>query len=309
MLASLLVADNFPSTWPKIFHFETSRGSKYISDVGDAPFVAPNCQSILRKSRSNKFLKVDEINTKEFLDALKQKMFGRSMDNGRQDPQLVGDFTDTQTSEKIRLAVASNYIVTVSRLHDENALRSAETGFSMVASEYLLGINHYPPTISLLLAIQPKLWAREILSVLTTDLFSYFDNLTTIIRSLDTYPSSRFKLGQLLATFQKGQLLNYLLYEVCEISGISLSMSLARSLVGCQKFVARAGLKYLSATNLKLQLDIWDTDDMVLNASPVHRMVAYNQIVQEFKSRCRTFVKETSNKTERHILAIGNNKQ
>ena len=95
MLASLLVADNFPSTWPKIFHFETSRGSKYISDVGDAPFVAPNCQSILRKSRSNKFLKVDEINTKEFLDALKQKMFDRSMDNGRQDPQLVGDFTDT----------------------------------------------------------------------------------------------------------------------------------------------------------------------------------------------------------------------
>ena len=214
------------------------------------------------------------------------------MVKGRQDPSMSGGRLDTAVMERIRLAVASNYIVTMARIQDDIHRRAEETGYPATASEDMLGLTFDAPSITLIRAIPPEIWAREMMSQAVNDLFVYFGtfNINTIKRSIETYPSSRFKMHRLLSAFQRGNVLNCLLHKISELSGFPMSMATGRSILGCHRYIAKAGLDYISEhVELPLRLDIWDREDlevvkhMVTRSSPIHKMKLYQRLIHELE--------------------------
>ena len=149
MLSPLLIGPQFPASWPKVFHFETTRCDTCLVDVGDQPFVSPDCSYLFQTFRKNPFLELDGEDTRELLNALERRVNGKSMMKRRQDPSMPGGRLDTAVIERTRLAVASNYIVTTARIQDEIDRRVAETGYSATASEDMLGVSLDAPSITL----------------------------------------------------------------------------------------------------------------------------------------------------------------
>ena len=136
------------------------------------------------------------------------------------------------------------------------------------------------------------------------DLFHYFGtfNIATIKRSIKTYPGSRFRMYRLLSAFQRGNVLNCLLHKVSELSGYDMSMSTGRSILGCRRYIAKAGLDYISDNSeLPLRLDIWDTEEletvkhMVTRSSPLNRMKLYKELIREFEGEMEGFEMDLTN--------------